>query len=102
VSDVLSTAVAGFVAYHSGCLAKSSIFAAYAAHGVAPITSEDHLSEADGLIAGTHYLVAGSADSSMLQPVASAANRWYQGHGRRAYVSAIADALRDSDVERAG
>jgi hypothetical protein len=79
VSRVLADSVAGYVAYHADCLAKSSIFAAYAAHGMLPITNADHHSEADGLIAGQQYLVAASLTGAD-EAVAAAAHRWYWTH----------------------
>jgi hypothetical protein len=93
ISGIMATSLAGYVSYHPGCLAKSSIFAAYTAHGLLPITSDDHKSEADGLVAGTHYLAADDNGLAMRQDVASAAHRWYREHGVSVYADTIAGLL---------
>ncbi len=70
----------GALRYPAGPLAKSGVFAAYCAHGVAPIVFAND-SAGDGLAPGVHYvrgeaIGAGTATAS----VARSALAWYQGH----------------------
>ena len=60
----LADARAGFFTYPVAYLGKSGIFAAYAAHGLLPVTCADNTSKnQDGLLAGEHFLrVSGSAN----------------------------------------
>lgn len=84
VSQHLTRARAGFFTYPAAYLGKSSIFAAYAAHAVVPVTcggnSADNL---DGLRAGEHFLVAGknlAGENFDGGAIAGAANSWYRAH----------------------
>jgi hypothetical protein len=56
-SREMSNARAGFFAYPINCLGKSGIFAAYAAHGLAPVTYEqsDTVND-DGLSLNNHFI----------------------------------------------
>ncbi len=49
ISQVLGTAIAGFLNYPTAYLGKSGIFAAYCAHGVIPIVATDAVVQANGL-----------------------------------------------------
>jgi hypothetical protein len=83
VSDLLAKATFGAVAYPLAYIAKSGVFAAYCAHGVCPIVYSDHYPEADGLVAGRHYLAPqqlGGA-SSQGPSCARQAHLWYRSHG---------------------
>ncbi|WP_043998980.1 hypothetical protein, partial [Microcystis aeruginosa] len=65
-------------------LGKSTVFAAYAAHGLVPVLTDYNPSEADGVENNKHYLVAdenlSSLDLTQLQQIADNAHRWYQDH----------------------
>ncbi|HEY9646000.1 MAG TPA: glycosyltransferase family 1 protein [Chroococcidiopsis sp.] len=104
VSHRLQQAIAGFLDYPPALLAKSTIFAAYAAHGVIPIVHTATPSvRIDGLEAGKHYwvvtpsaaasLAASLATSRAASPestpglnqstgeaIAYQAHQWYQTH----------------------
>ena len=56
VSELLQQARLGFVAYPFDVLAKSSVFAAYAAHGTIPVVFAERRGSFDGLEAGRHFL----------------------------------------------
>ncbi len=80
---------AGLIDYPASLLAKSSVFAALAAHGVPVLNTRPFDHDADALQAGQHYLnlpTAASEQSRWLrepatrQAVAQAAQRWYQRH----------------------
>jgi len=76
VSEILLDSAAGFLAYPPAFLPKSTIFAAYCAHGALPVCAWDR-HPADGVpAAGRHYWT-GSGDP---QAIASAARDWYAGH----------------------
>jgi hypothetical protein len=86
---LLARCHAGLIDYPASLLAKSSVFAALAAHGVPVLNTRPHDHDADGLRAGEHYLVLppspGVAQPSLLDPgqgraVAEAASGWYRRH----------------------
>lgn len=88
VSQILANALVGYIDYPSTYLGKSSIFAAYCAHGVLPVVATERtsnpLNHANQLVAGRHYIVADVQanldDSELLQTTADQAYKWYQGH----------------------
>ena len=66
-------------------LAKSSVLAAYAAHGNVVLNTAAAAPDADGLRAGQHYATLAVAralpnDASAWQAMANALNSWYGGH----------------------
>ncbi len=73
VGDLLGSSLAGFVAYPAFFLPKSTIFAAYCAHGVLPVQAWRRRS----LPGGTAPRWTGSGDP---QAVATAGHRWYGEH----------------------
>jgi hypothetical protein len=84
ISELLLTARVGCIDYapFPGNLAKSSVFAAYCAHGVLPILTKYNPSEADGLDVDRHYLVLGNKldDLDRSAAIANRAHEWYQSH----------------------
>jgi len=81
---------AGLIDYPASLLAKSSVFAALAAHGVPVLNTRPFDHDADALRAGQHYLnlpTAASEQSHWLREpatrlaVTQAAQSWYQPHG---------------------
>jgi hypothetical protein len=104
VSAILDQARAGFVDYFSGYLAKSTIFAAYCAHGLLSVFPQENASEADGIRCGEHYvtvreLLAGKDDSAW-QRIADNARRWYEAHDLRSTASVVARVLEGPPVEK--
>lgn len=118
MSDLLLQCRFGLIDYPDDLLAKSSVFAAYAAHGCSVINlrhghpghgTGHGASTADGLSAGKHYLAASSApglaaqaaamtgapasasNAAALQAMADATRAWY---GQHALVSQAAKLLR--------
>lgn len=89
VSRLMANSLAGCLDYtrFPGDLGKSSVFAAFCAHGLIPICTQYNPSEADGLEMNKHYLVLdeqlGDWDLSQLQSVADNANQWYSRHNLR-------------------
>ena len=96
VSDLLAKAAFGAIAYPLPYIAKSGIFAAYCAHGVCPIVYSDRYPEADGLVAGRHYLTSRQLEAapSRHPSCARQAHLWYRGHGLDRHAEALRSLLR--------
>jgi hypothetical protein len=80
---VFSQARFGFVHHPWFCLAKSSVFAAYCAHGTIPVLAADSPEEADGIREGVHTIsqrTAGTLRGSGWETCSRAAWSWYMGH----------------------
>jgi hypothetical protein len=79
---MLASARYGVLARSGSLLAKSSVFAAYCAHGVCPIVFDRGASHADGLRAGEQFAVElprpGTETASVR--IGEAAWEWYQAH----------------------
>lgn len=79
----LSRATFGYLSYPANCLAKSSILAAYCAHGTIPVIAKPFVHEFDGLRDGEQVLsrrTAHDATSSGLESCSISAWEWYAGH----------------------
>lgn len=85
VSALLIDSIVGFFDYPPEFLAKSSIFAAYCAHGILPVGNvvADPV-PADGLEVGKHYWIADARAAAISigegQIIADNAHSWYQEH----------------------
>ena len=106
---MLADSAFGVVVYAAEKLAKSSVFAAYCAHGVCPVLISPDCSKADGLESGNHY-VAGipleSIGEAERQKIGRAAWEWYQPHGTRSHAATLERLIewtgtgaRDSDIQ---
>jgi len=93
---------AGLIDYPASLLAKSSVFAALAAHGVPVLNTRPFDGDADALRAGQHYLnlpIAAPAQTRWLREpatrlaLAQAAHGWYQPHGSRQQAAELAQLL---------
>jgi hypothetical protein len=84
ISNLLLNSVVGFFNYHTQYLTKSTIHAAYCAHGLLPIGMFYKGKDVDGLEAGKHYWLGDKylhkMDLSAGQIVADNAYSWYQQH----------------------
>lgn len=83
ISDLLRDALFGIIAYPVGYIAKSSVFAAYCAHGLCPVLLSKGRAPSDGLLAGQHYLLGvptGIVDADKAQQTGEGAWGWYQSH----------------------
>jgi hypothetical protein len=96
ISDYLLNSIAGIIDYPADILAKSTIFAAYCAHGMIPIVvgSICHNSKIDGLEKGKHYCLAEDQSQplnlDMGQLIAINAYSWYKNHSRNIHADTIA------------
>ncbi len=99
VSAILRDSRFGFIALDAGMLSKSSVFAAYCAHGTVPIVAAAAGrggGVADGLYAGRQYLgtpLPSSLSVDGLEAVSQSARAWYRGHGGSAQASQYAGIL---------
>ncbi len=83
ISEIMSNAIAGFLNYNPDFLAKSTIFAAYCAHGLLPISAKSSNSDTDGIKAGEIYWHPSKNELKhvkMLEAIANNANSWYSYH----------------------
>ena len=85
LSALLQNARFGLLDYESRHLGKSSVFAAYAAHGCCAINTNAELESAEGLVPQHHYhgFAAAHAARHDLQDwthMAQEAHRWYSQH----------------------
>jgi hypothetical protein len=85
VSDLLAKCRVGFVAYPLDFLAKSGVFAAFAAHGVVPIVFSEKAGNFDGLEPGRHFIDGLRLPSEitfeeLLVTVQRNLSAWYNSH----------------------
>lgn len=80
VSRLLGESRAGFLTYPERFFGKSTIFAAYCAHGMVPICAGSRQNNEDGLEVGTHFWRSRNTIPSEAQVVADAAGEWYDQH----------------------
>lgn len=99
VSKLLSSCRAGFLDYPSDVLGKSTVFAAYCAHGVVPVITHVRGTGLDELREGEHFLLARAqaADPSpsqgILENISKAAFDWYCGHAIAVQAAALSGIL---------
>jgi hypothetical protein len=82
LSDVLAQSCYGIVNHPPWQMEKSTILAAYAAHGCVPLITSATQEPSYLLTAGTHYLHLGDArpNNTILDQIGSALYDWYQPH----------------------
>ncbi|KPQ33600.1 MAG: hypothetical protein HLUCCA11_17850 [Phormidesmis priestleyi Ana] len=98
ISQLLLQSTVGLLSYNPDYLAKSTILAAYCAHGLLSINCKHSTTEVDGLIPGIHYLVASNLDDGQvsdaeMQAIANNAHNWYQDHTLSAHARAMVHQL---------
>lgn len=101
ISEIMSSAIASFLNYNPDFLAKSTIFAAYCAHGLLPINAKSSNSITDEIKSGEHYwnpIEIELKDVKMMQAIANNAYIWYQNHNlavqARTYATQIFNSLK--------
>jgi hypothetical protein len=97
VSALFSGAFAGFLAYPPAFLPKSTIYAAYVAHGVLPVCAWSAGDRRARALDGLHYWDP-MTDTAAIGPagrqaIATAAHAWYTGHSLEKCASRIARML---------
>jgi hypothetical protein len=102
VRRLMQDARFGLLAYSIEYVAKSSVFAAYCAHGICPVLfSKNHI-KADGLVAGVHCLT-GVPDASTIPDTASigqAAWGWYKPHSLDRHAESLLGLLLNTKVRK--
>jgi len=94
ISEHLTRSRAAFIAYPQALLGKSTVFAAYCAHGAVAVCPRGlpHPATGGSPSPGVHFLddsVTGLRPG-MIQAVADRAWQWYRGHDLAAHASVIA------------
>ncbi|RZL96767.1 MAG: hypothetical protein EOP76_00325 [Variovorax sp.] len=93
IHELMGRSMFGVVRYPPGFVAKSSVFAAYCAHGLAPVLLWSGAYGAhDGLQAGTHYLAGmpqAPVPPQQVRAISRAAFDWYSDHSVGAHAAAI-------------
>ncbi|MEC4806243.1 MAG: glycosyltransferase family 1 protein [Jaaginema sp. PMC 1080.18] len=83
ISEIMQDAIAGFLSFPPPeYLGKSSIFAAYCAHGLIPILANASPFPVEGLVSGIHYWVAQKHPllESTIITIRDNALSWYNSH----------------------
>jgi hypothetical protein len=83
VSEIMQNVRYGFFTYPSPFLAKSGIFAAYASHGLVPVTvDENNRTNEDQLCPDIHFLTSSSLAKSIetVSTVGEKVRDWYSNH----------------------
>lgn len=85
ISEKLSESMAGFIDYSHNPIAisKSSVFAAYSAHGLVTVLSQSLKYETDNLKLNEHYTTwknLKNVDPLKMQKISTKAFDWYQDH----------------------
>ena len=99
-SDLMNQSTAGFFTYPVTHMGKSTIFAAYCAHSVTPVTFAANTAHGDeNRRAGVHFLpladgVSAARENIPGEAVAAAAHAWYQPHRLAIHAREIAQAVR--------
>jgi hypothetical protein len=94
ISNILLNSLAGFFDYHPDYLGKSTIFAAYCAHGLLPISPRYSTLPLDGLEGGKHYWMPDDPKPRHeLQAIATNAHAWYQSHNLPIHAKTFASLL---------
>jgi hypothetical protein len=97
VSELLQRARFGFVAYPLDFIGKSTVFAAYAAHGVVPIVFSDKQGTFGGLQPARHFLdglrvgTGGSAED--LASIQRELFSWYTSHSLKVQAEFLANSI---------
>jgi hypothetical protein len=91
VSEALLSCRVGACFHPPALLGKSTVYAAYCAHGVAPLVLSP-VPEAPDLAGGVHYWRPGLPFDG-LPDVAAAASEWYRGHALAIQAARYAELL---------
>jgi len=100
VSKELAGCVAGLLWYPPAYLGKSGIYAAYCAHGLAPLIAgywKGYEYSRDGVEDGKHFLyldrVASEGNGRLIEGIAGEAHRRYRGHDISRHAEYVAKVL---------
>lgn len=101
IRRILSTSRYGLISYPLDYIAKSSVFAAYAAHRVCPIVIWSNYSAHDGLTSGVHYMGGNHLSESGPDParVSDAVRSWYRSHDLEKHAWTVLTRLVDGSID---
>jgi hypothetical protein len=95
---LVKDAFCGLLSYPAEYLAKSSVFAAYCAHGICPVLFSREYPVADRLVAGTHYLTEiPIANDQAAKIIGRAAFSWYQAHNLQKHRECLMSMIQQAD-----
>ena len=83
VKEIMQNALVGFFTYPTPFLGKSTIFAAYASHGVVPITVDaNNKTNEDHLRLNNHFLTCGAlaGNPASISTIGEQVHSWYEKH----------------------
>jgi hypothetical protein len=93
---------AGFFNHDADCLGKSGVYAAYAVHGLAPVTfDENRIVNQDGLLPDVHFLFAPTARAEKAEKIGLQARQWYAGHSQPRQAVQFSEIIKRSTVGQA-
>jgi hypothetical protein len=103
LSYILLNSLAGFFNYPTDFLAKSTIFAAYCAHSLLPVSPKPGAMPADGIESGKHYWFPDAQATRLnnlaeMQAIADNAYTWYQTHNLSVQAQTFARNLLNTTV----
>ena len=95
LGDLLAQSAFGLIEYPLHCMGKSTVFAAYAAHGCVILNAGTSSDAADGLTPGEHFLSLdprrrGVPKAEELRRIALNAKGWYDQHTLAVQAAALA------------
>ncbi len=104
ISEILLNSQVGFLNYNPDYLAKSTIFAAYCAHGLLPISAHRSTFPIDGIEPQKHYWLsdeqtAECKSGAELQAIANNAHTWYKTHNLSEQAKVFATHLNSNNSE---
>lgn len=102
ISGFLLKSLAAFFNYTPEFLAKSTIYAAYCAHGLLPVSHVGSPFPVDGIIEGKHFWTPqhktdGLKSLESLQAIADQAHAWYQTHNLSVQAQTFAALLANNE-----
>ncbi|MBX9794843.1 MAG: hypothetical protein K2Y02_11145 [Burkholderiaceae bacterium] len=105
VHDLLQGSAYGLIDYPPKYLGKSTVFAAYAAHGCVPLNTADPDLDSDGLQQARHFVTLAASgiiprDAEARQQMGDAARDWYLNHSLVRQAQGWARACQITVVER--
>ena len=107
ISTILANSLAGFLDYTPDFLAKSTIFAAYCAHGMLPVNTCCTTLQVDGIESEKHYWIPDEQATELpniaeVQVIADNAYTWYQSHNLPVQAQIFANLLTAMKVTNLG
>lgn len=103
VGGLMRDALFGLLAYPVNVIAKSSVFAAYSAHGLCTLLISDDYMDTDGLVPGVHYLQGFNTIKDVKRASAEIGQNawsWYQSHSQSVHARTLVELIADADRRR--